>query len=90
MFDRPRFAFVVLFSCCLWANSAPAFVTLDRDDTAWAQNPSYRIVNGSPDLPDDSDSLAIRSSFRAWQDVPLASITFAEVARGGNITVSFL
>ena len=90
MFDRLRCAFVVLFSCSLWASSAPAFVTLDRDQTAWAQNPSYRIVNGSPDLPDDADTLAIRSSFRAWQDVPLASITFAEVARGGNITVSFL
>lgn len=70
--------------------SARAFNTLDGDRTAWQINPTYTVVNGSSDIADGSDEVAIRRSFTTWQNVADADISFREVARGGDITVEFL
>jgi hypothetical protein len=74
----------------LVAADAAAFATLDGVRTAWPRNPSYRIVNTSPDIRDGSDTAAIQRSFQSWQDVATANISFQSVARGGDITVEFL
>ena len=74
----------------LQASSALAFATLDGVRTHWPRNPSYRVLNHSPDIADGSDLQAIHRSFQTWQDVASASIAFNEVQRGGDITISFL
>ena len=82
---------LAVWSLCLLAPLAShAFNTLDGDRTAWPADPSYRITNRSADVRDGSDAVAVRRSFSTWQDVPTADIAFREVARGGDITVSFL
>jgi len=84
------YALAVLGLSLLVPRAAQAFNTLDGDRTAWPADPSYRITNRSADVRDGSDAVAIRRSFTTWQDVPTADIAFREVARGGDITVSFL
>lgn len=74
----------------LAAGAAGGFVTLDGDETRWTRNPSYRILNGSPDIGDTSDDRAIRASFQTWQDVSGSSLTFREVNSGEDISVQFL
>ncbi|MEE8142248.1 MAG: IPT/TIG domain-containing protein [Planctomycetota bacterium] len=46
----------------------------------WASLPvSYVIQSqGSDDISDASDDLALRQAFQAWEDVPTSSVTFSE------------
>ena len=70
--------------------SAVAYLTLDGDRAVWTRNPTYQIVNGSPDVAGDADTRAVRAAFAAWDDSADGELDFREVNGQGDITVEFL